>query len=278
MRIKIKDKIKGQAAAELAIFGTLIILAFSVLLMYGQRLELQQQAKMEAFRKALQKAYMRNSSVSYTLKKDARFANLFGGYGQGQAAGIGASASVMWVKGTTGLPDSYNQQQFSYYQVNDEMIGEAEFSDGDIFIPRYKKLSTGYDGSEQEITVSANIWKEVAKRTENYQASTKKEEAGSGITNTKSSDLQETVELQGNVRLDKANNEPWDDNPIPQYVYEGQSYDVKGDTYTVRPVNPVIQGAYLNEETNRIEYNKDNLGTTVHRERTWTTVSQDSDE
>ena len=58
----IKDR--GQAVAELAIFGSLILLVFSIILMYGQRLETQQQVKMEAFRKALQKAYDRNGSVS----------------------------------------------------------------------------------------------------------------------------------------------------------------------------------------------------------------------
>ena len=75
---------RGQAAAELAILGVLVIVAFSYIMNFGQSLGSQQQTKMEAFRRALQKAYIRNASASFTLKKDVSAASVNSGFFQGQ--------------------------------------------------------------------------------------------------------------------------------------------------------------------------------------------------
>lgn len=257
----------GQAAAELAIFATLILLAFSVVLMYGQRLELQQQTKMEAFRLALQKAYEKNSSVSYTLKKDVRLFNLFGGYGQGQASSIGARASVMWQKGASGAQDAKDEQQFAFYQVNDEIIGSP-----DEGLPRYKKFSYGYDSREQEIKVPVEVFKEAGKKQESYSSTLTKDEVDSGITNTRSAQLQETVYTKLHVRFDETSDQtPWDNPPPPVYVYENLSYSHEGKTYTIGEISPVSQGAYFDDSINRVVYGKGKEGTVIQRQRTWAT-------
>jgi len=173
MGVKERDRSRGQAAVELAILGSLILLAVSTLLIYGQRLELQQQLKMEAFRKALQKAYQRNSSVTYTLKKDSRFFNLMAGFGQGQASTLGASASAMWQKGAPGASGAKGQTQasFAYYQINDEMVGIQD-TGGDIMLPRYNRTTIDSDGAiSGEMTVPVSVYKEERVSTEDYSSS-----------------------------------------------------------------------------------------------------------
>lgn len=271
MILKKKFNKAGQAAVELAILGSLVLLGFSVILMYGQRLEMQQQIKMEAFRKALEKAYESNSSVSYAIKKDARFFNLFAGYGQGQSSTLGASANVMWQKGMAGPKESEpnDYQAFSYYEINDVMVG-----DPDTGLPRYYKQTVSYTGDEDTVRVPLNIWKEERARTEQYGSSVIKGEGTDGINNVKSSDLQDTAKTQLYWHFDySSDEEPWDDEtPLPIYAEGGESYADGDASGTVDP-NPaqISQGAYYKEDINRIDYGEDKVGTTIHRERSWQT-------
>lgn len=244
---------KGQAVLELAVLGSLIIMAFSVLLMYGQRFEDQQAVKMEAFRLALQKAWQRNSSVSYTLKRDSRAFNLLAGFNQPST--LSASAQVMWQKGAPGEQGSKDQASFSYYQINDLIVGNATYG-----LPRETKTSVNLDGSKREVKVPLSVWKEETKRKEEIKTSIGKVESGSGIENTKTRDLKDTITTQLYYRFDNAVDEyPWDNNtPLPEYVDKGSSESFS-------------QGAYLRDDINRIDYSKDTVGTTVHEERKWNT-------
>ena len=261
---------KAQAAVELAVFGSIILLAFSVLLMYGQRLDSQQQVKMEAFRRALQKAYERNSSVSYTYKKEGRSFNLFGGFGQGQASTVSSTASVLWQKGLPGEQPTggakMKQETYSYYTINENEIQLATY-------PKLQKTLTGGDAT---VYVPASIYNEEAVRTEIYNTTTRKEESNaSGIINTRAADLRDTIQTTLHVRVDKSYDEDPHDHvaPLPDYVNEGQSYTFEGNTTTVTSIPAVSLGAYYRDDINRIDYSKDRVGTTIHRERSWQTAN-----
>lgn len=271
--LKNRKSLTGQAAAEMAIFGTLILLCFSVLLTYGQRLDTQQQLKMEAFRKALQKAWERNSSVSYTVEKDHRFFNLMGGFGQGQPSSLSASASVMWQKGASGSQGATKDNSFSFYEINDQMIGSETTG-----LPRYDKTVTGHDGTPTtSVNVPAGVWKkEIVKKVTGYDSTATKDEADGGvITNIQESDLGETVITRLYTRFDKAETDARETVNVPEYVYAdsaNNTYEYEGDTITVTPpVNAESsQGAYLDED-NRIKYKEDEVGTIIHKQRSWTT-------
>lgn len=255
---KIRFTKKGQAAVELAVFGSLILVAFSILLNYGQRLEMQQQIKMEAFRKALQKSYERNASVTYTMKKDVRSFGLFSGLGQGQSGTQGSTANVMWQKGMSGDqndPNPNKQKSYSYYVINDSNIG------GDEGLPTYTKEVRNYMGEDKDVEVPVSVWSEEQRRIEQFDSSTTKAENSSGITNTKTSNLQDTTTTVLHTRRDTAfDDDPWDKAaPLPEYVYDGVPYTL-------------THGAYYNQDTNRVEYDTSHAGATIRRERTWQTA------
>ena len=103
----------GQAAVELAIFGSLILTGFAVLLSYSQTFTEQQALQQQAFRMALRKAYSENGFVSYNIIKHHRAPNIFGNFGQGNRESISAGSSVLWSMGEA--------KSFSYQQVNDDL-------------------------------------------------------------------------------------------------------------------------------------------------------------
>lgn len=283
--LNLKKNCAGQAAAELAILGTLVLLCFSTLLIYGQRLEEQQTVKMEAFRKALQKSYERNSSVSYTLKKDTRFFNLLGSFGEGEASNVSSTASVMWQKGTAGLQGTKDDASFAYYQVNDQMVGDVVTG-----LPRYNKTVIDYTGKKNEnVKVPSDVWREESKKQTAYSLFSRKQEDNSGtIVNTKQANLQESSTTQVFTRFDYSERDarkgPGEGGYVlPKYAYEGGSYEHEGDTIAVNaPAHNISsQGAFyidpnLSENadkpnTNRYEYRSDAVGAQNIKQRTWQT-------
>ena len=260
---------------ELAIFGSLILLVFSAMLMYGQRLDNQQQVKMEAFRRALQKAYEANGSASYTLKKEGRTFNLFSGFGQGQASTVGSTASVLWQKGMPGPQGNEEGVSFAYNAINDTEIGSQ--ADG-LGLPRYPKRQTGINAKESTIWVAPSIYSEEQYRTESYSSTMKKEESPSGgIVNTRISDLRDTINTTPRVRVDIAKGDARDPHTVmlPEYVYEGDTYNPDDEPRQevkslLKDGKSVELGAYSTDD-NRIDYSEDKVGTTIHKERSWQT-------
>jgi hypothetical protein len=281
IKMKNKEKIffnkgskRAQAAVELAIFGSLILLAFSVVLMYGQRLDVQQHVRMEAFRKALQKAYERNGGVSYTLKREGRSFNLFGGFGQGQPSTESSTASVLWQKGMPGPQDNKAGVSYAYYAINDQEIGDKGDGTG---LPRYPKQQIDINGHPATVWVTPSIWSEDNLRTEVYSTGIEKQESPrGGINNTRISDLKDTIQTTLRVRVDTAESDTRDPKnpPAPKYVYEGEGYtdpDMGGQTVTSIPA--ISLGAYARDDINRIDYNPEhyNISTTIHKARSWQT-------
>jgi len=149
---------KAQATTELAIFGSLILVCFAILISYGQSLQEQQILQQQTFRKALKKAYDENAFVSYNVVKNPRTVNLFGKYGEGGRSSVSAGASVAWCLG-----ESVGK---SYYQINEDTV---EIPEGSEIWDIETEAATAYKGEE-----------------------TRSEDAG-GIATTKSANLGDTV-------------------------------------------------------------------------------------
>ena len=98
--IKVKEPAKcGQALTELAIFGSIFLFCLAMLIQYGLEANYQQQAQMEAFRKAQKLAYHKtgpNSSASLILVKDKPFVDPRDQWGFAERSPVMASASVTW--------------------------------------------------------------------------------------------------------------------------------------------------------------------------------------
>jgi hypothetical protein len=265
----------GQAAVELAIFGTLILLAFSVLLMYGQNLDNQQQVKMEAFRRALQKSYERNGSVSYTLKKEGRAFNLFSGYAQGQPATSGSTASVLWQKGQPGGQGTTKSEGYAYNAINDVEIGSLADGTG---LPRYPKRTININGTEQTTYVTPSTYLEDQVRSETYDSQVTKDESSGRIVNTRIAKLTDTLTSTPHVRVDisKSNASKPHEVVLPEYVYDdGTTYDNEGTDIAVAPIEEVTLGAYATDD-NRVTYKKqekDAPSNEIIKQRTWETAN-----
>jgi len=296
--LKKRFSLTGQAALELAILGSLVLVVFASVLSYGQRFDSQVDLKMEAFRKALNRAYARNAGVSYTLKKDKRFYNLLGNFGDGQPNSMSASATVMWQKGIAGCQDGEHgcdnkrddgtqQGAFAYYEINNQLIGtrDGDVVGNDRMVPRYPKKTKSYQDEDDDeytiVKVPASVYFDVARRTSNSTTTaTKKEVAAVGagpstIDNTQDLTLNENIYTTSFVRYDKATSDAKEDIHIPQYVYEGQTYhfDEDDSDHIIYQPGTSRQGSYYNTLNNRIEYDPEvDEGSTTRKVRNWRTI------
>lgn len=171
---------KGQATTEMAIFGSLILVCFSILLTYGSTMSEQQTLQQQAFRAALQKAWSDNGFVSYGIIKTTRNPNLFGGYREGSRGSASANGAVLWAKGKI---DSY-----SYYQVND---------DGYFQLHNFKQGS----GTEAKLP---SVYDVSTSAATNYSNTDTKNETTSNITTNRSANLTDTVTITMKTKYDSA--------------------------------------------------------------------------
>jgi hypothetical protein len=217
----------GQAAAELAILGTLVIVAFSYIMNFGQSLGAQQQTKMESFRRALQKAYIRNASTNYTLKKNVSIASANASFFQGQGLTPEASTSVTWQKGKAGDWQNVDQSSFSFWRINDTNVAPANAGPGlpgaEYGLPLHAQYTYGADGARSDfpMLIPASVYKDNATRTETYAFSGNKQESNASIAYNKTASLNDssvgTIYTHFNTASDE---DPGDDTPEPpSYVH-----------------------------------------------------------
>jgi len=144
---------KAQAVAEMAIFGSLILLVFGAMLSYLQRGNDQQHVEMEAFRQALKAARTppshpdEGASAQYTLIETRKHVDLSGNFRKGSTQTFSASSSVFWAV-PVGEP-----QNVVVYRINDDEIrggselalgggGGTDFADNSVFHEQYEKQET----------------------------------------------------------------------------------------------------------------------------------------
>lgn len=247
---------KGQAVAEMAIFGTLILLIFGVLLSFIQQLNDRQYTQMEAFRRALAKANSYTSdaedgsgaSVQYTLAQNRHQINLAGGYRQGSNVTQIGSANVYWA-----IPKSAkgsSAESLLVFRINED---EGQFKYND-FIPEAHRRIDPETGEERPVywvlqtenmdTDSDTLFKETNVKSEDTYA----------ITNKRTSRLKDDITTAVPYKIVEKKT---GDKDYESTVEEGILYEVK-------------QGAYLDPE-GQYKYSQQAAGNEITREKTWVT-------
>jgi len=167
---------RGQAATELAIFGSIMLMIVAAMLNYGQTLATQQELQMYAFRRALQFSRARINDggaarqAEFTVFKEVYPVNLLeSGVAKTR---ISASASVDWESDSSTLtgedPQDFGVQ---YWQLGRRMIRDNQL----IELPKMKvkvkrddnmprgflgyvwEFISGSGGGEQDMYMSAPI-------------------------------------------------------------------------------------------------------------------------
>jgi len=121
---------KAQAVLEIGLLGSLILIVFSLLIGYIQRLNDDQYVLMNNFRSALKKAHDDNSVVSYTTLEDRRHIDTNSPL-QGKRASLSSSNYIHWAVPATG--DEPNRG--FYYKINEEelVLDEDDAIDDIVF-------------------------------------------------------------------------------------------------------------------------------------------------
>jgi hypothetical protein len=131
-------KQNAQAVTELAILGALVIMAFSFLINYSEKINRQQANIQQTFRAALAEAKKSNNYVAYTKRVYSRLPNVANPMELGQMDSVSDSNNVLWADGKdrddvyvqtqspTGiiqwrLVSRYAHPGKEKYQVNDEI-------------------------------------------------------------------------------------------------------------------------------------------------------------
>lgn len=262
--MKAQNQKKGQAVVELAIFGSIILVAFGILLSYLQRMNDQQYVQMEAFRRGLAKActYLgetsegAGASVQYTLMQDRRYVDLSGDLGKGSSTTLSASSSVFWPVPKVGAPAAEN---LLVYKINEdersrnwqEFVPAEHADDWTFYI---EPLQSG-DGSL-------------------FNESISKEESPERIVNAKTSSLEEerTVIIPYTIRKkDNDDNEENDEIVKEGTFWEGEGTILQGYGSDWDGKEALVQHLYRDSDGQYKYSSQAPTGTTVERSRTWVT-------
>lgn len=245
---------KGQAVAEMAIFGTLILLIFGVLLSFIQQLNDRQYVQMEAFRRALEKAnsYIgpaddgAGASVQYTLAQNRHQMNLSGGYKQGSNVTQTGSANVYWA-----IPKSAkgsSADSLLIFRINED---EGQFKYNDFIPEAHRRIDA--DGEERP-----TYW---VLQTENMNTDSDtlfsernvKSEDTYAITNKRTSRLRDDIVTA-----------------VPYKIVEKNTSSDDETTVETGILYQVQQGVYLDSD-GQYKYGQGAVGNEVTREKTWVT-------
>lgn len=193
--MRYRNNKRGQAILEMAIFGSIILFLFGVLLSYMQRQNDQQYVQMETFRRALLKGCTNNSSAQLTNLENRRYADISGSFKKGSPNTLSSSSSVFWA-----VPEAGGQPTNNVVlRVNEE---EKELENPETSIENID-FSTDTAFSEAYI----------------------KQETPSAIATTRQSTLQDTITT---TFVDKDGNTIWQVNQGVYRDADGQ-YKYKAD-------------------------------------------------
>jgi|GEM_PF-1123799 len=238
------DGCSGQAMVELAVFGGIILVVFGVLLSFLQQFNNQQYVAMETFRRGLERAcnYVpegvtgSGASVQYTLMQTRRQADMSGPFRKGSPTTINASASLFWAVPEVGT----NPESVIVMRVNED---EKPAKPSDFTSKEDESFRT-----EEAQTSYVNTFGET----------TGKRETSGGITNTKTSKMNETLITT-----------------IPYVITKKETPDDYDDTNDVVVKKGTFleftQGAYVDED-GQYKYSEDKADTQIERSRTWETA------
>lgn len=226
----------GQAATEMAIFGSLILVVFSMLLAYMQRQNEEQYVTMETFRRSLQKANDANASVSLNLIQYRRFAEASGGFWQGNRNMLGAGSSVFWA-----VPQVGGQaNNLAIFRINEDEIDLTQKL-------RLDDTNENNNLEIRDITTAANM---------SFSEATQKLEDNTRIQNIRTSGLSDSITT--NIEIV---------DPGPDEHNEADD--------TVIEIVPMAQQLYHDAQDGQYKYSSTQPSQTITRSKTWTTPFQD---
>jgi len=222
---------KGQAVAEMAVFGSLILFLFGVLLSQMQSLTNQQYTQMETFRRALEKACNyrdpgandgAGASVSFSRIENIRQADLSDNYKKGNFATESGRANIMW--SVPKQDKDLRSASLTTYRINEDektwdyrnYVDKAHDSTDDNGKQRQKYWTFqvgGYAPSDSH--------------TE-FSQSTGKQEDTTGITTTDTSTLSDTEHRKIMYRIKEVDK---DDDDYENIVKSGELWDVNQHLY-----------------------------------------------
>lgn len=230
---------------ELAVFGSIILLGFGLLLSHLQRSNDQQYVQMEAFRRALEKACNYSpseggagASVQMNLVHNRRYVEAGGDYGKGSPQTLSGSAQVIWA-----IPSGGEESDsLVVYRINeDEKVAD------------YSNYVSSDDRDEKYFTIEDTT---TDSGTE-YTGTVEKQEDTAGITNIRTAKLKDT--LHTNITYTVRETDSGGDNPEnDEILEEGEFWDIK-------------QGVYRDPVTGQYKYSSSALGTEAQEERAWRT-------
>ncbi len=230
---------KGQAAVEMAIFGSIILFVLGALLSYMQNLNDQQYIQMEAFRQAKAKAKPSGTagsggSVVYRALEDRRYADTTDNFRKGTPQKLDATARILWSS------DNTNPNDLIVFKVNDN----------EVSVP-YKSLVQ---------TVPGGYWAPVVQQPQEvsrnlvFSEQFTKAQNASSIGGTKSSRLQETIHTAIPYKLRKYCTDPSKCTP---------EQDKDGGMIWDSP-----QGSYIDAD-GQYKYSKDAAVTPIIKQKSW---------
>ena len=255
----------GQAAVEMAVFGSIILLIFSVLLSYTQRLNDQQYLQMETFRRALEKAETfqdpdagGGASVQLSLIQDRHHFGASSGFKKGSPQRMSASSNVYWAVPKVDGTKSYS---FITYRVNEDQdeitilydYGEDEKGDEKIRIfGRELDFEFDYDPEDEDFKLDDIFRTEDMSSTSvaSFKEQIRKQETHGAITNKRASWLKRIVTTT--IRYSVGPEEP-------------------EEAKDVRVFWAPEQGLYRDSD-GQYKYSESTVGTEVGRGRTWRTA------
>lgn len=235
---------KAQAATEMAVFGSLILFGFSLLLSYLQRFNDQQYVQMETFRRALERANTFESqttdgigaSVDFILFQNRKHSDISGGFRKGQAESLSGSSSVFWALPEIGeAPDNLIALRVN---EDDELIkyrDKIPLADDERLAFRTEPPET-----QSNLEFSENLVRAETPQT---------------ITTHNNSRLKETITTT-----------------IPTTIRErDDDEEPNNDVEISREEFVFTQGLYRDPADNQYKYSRSALGAEVNRSKTWST-------
>lgn len=228
----------GQAATEMAVFGSIILVIFSSLLVYNQMQNEEQYVTMEAFRRALQtangvKAGDEGASVSLNVIQYRRFADVFSNFWQGNRNMLSAGASVYWA--VPNLEDE-KLKNLSIVRLNEDPKDLTT-------VLRLDDSDTNNDLQLRDITI--------APAEMNFSETTDKIEDKAQIQNIRSSDLSESITT--NLEI----------------VDPGLNKDSEGDDIAVRTIS--INQRLYRDSDGQYKYKSGLANQPITRQKKWVT-------
>lgn len=243
---------RGQAVVELAIFGSIILLGFGILVSHLQRTNDQQYTQMEAFRRALEKACNyyggagSGASVQMNLIRNRRYAELGGDYAKGAPQTVSGSAQVIWSVPEGAKPGDeageHEPANLVVYRINeDEMVKSYR-----EYVP-YDAREAWYFTIEDTTTQTDT----------QYTGTMEKEEDSSGITTKRTARLKDN--LRTNITYTVRQKDSGGGNPENDVIISS------GEFWNLE------QGIYRDPVDGQYRYSESTLGAEEERERTWRT-------